>query len=187
MEETTALITAMGQSEKRMSEIIASQRERLRNFIRRRVADSGDAEDILQDVLFEFVVACRLPDSIEQAGAWLFRVARNRIIDRFRKKKELPFSSIDDESEYWLDLRLPVEDGPEAIFARTLLLEAIDAALGELPEAQRNVLIAHEIEGLSFKTMAQEYGVGVNTLLARKRSAVLHLRTRLQMFYDEIN
>ncbi|PCE25425.1 RNA polymerase subunit sigma-24 [Paraburkholderia acidicola] len=180
----------------RDSEITATvvrERARLGNFIRQRVRDPGDAEDILQDVFFEFVEAYRLPAPIEQASAWLFHVARNRIIDRFRKKKELPIADMaggsdsDDDSEYRLDLALPSQDaGPEAVYARSVLLKALQNALDELPPEQREVFVAHELDGQSFKELAAASGVGVNTLLARKRYAVLHLRKRLQTVYDEL-
>lgn len=178
---------------------VLRERTKLGNFIRRRVRDPSDAEDILQDVLHEFVQAYRLPEPIEQVSAWLFRVARNRIIDRFRKKKEQPLSetagisansdhadAVDDE--YRLDLALPSHDaGPEAAYARSVLLAALQHALDELPENQRDIFIAHEIEGRSFKELASESGVALNTLLARKRYAVLHLRARLQAVYDELD
>nr|WP_035565606.1 sigma-70 family RNA polymerase sigma factor [Caballeronia sordidicola] len=175
---------------------VLRERTKLGNFIRRRVRDPSDAEDILQDVLHEFVQAYRLPEPIEQVSAWLFRVARNRIIDRFRKKKEQPLSetvatsdnadTVDDE--YRLDLALPSHDaGPEAAYARSVLLAALQHALDELPENQRDIFIAHEIEGRSFKELASESGVALNTLLARKRYAVLHLRARLQAVYDELD
>ena len=172
---------------------VMRERTRLGNFIRRRIRDPDDAEDVLQDVLHEFVQAYRLPAPIEQASAWLFRTARNRIIDRFRKKKEQPLTDLldaDDEadSEYRLDLALPAHDaGPEALYARTLLLKALQDALDELPANQREVFIAHELEGLSFKELAAQSGVTLNTLLARKRYAVLHLRARLQPIYDELD
>ncbi len=172
---------------------VMRERTRLGNFIRRRIRDPDDAEDVLQDVLHEFVQAYRLPAPIEQASAWLFRTARNRIIDRFRKKKEQPLTDLldaDDEadSEYRLELALPAHDaGPEALYARTLLLKALQDALDELPANQREVFIAHELEGQSFKEMAAQSGVTLNTLLARKRYAVLHLRARLQPIYDELD
>jgi RNA polymerase sigma factor (sigma-70 family) len=170
---------------------ILRERTRLGHFIRRRVRDPSDAEDILQDVFHEFVQAYRLPAPIEQASAWLFRVARNRIIDVFRKRRELPLAEAaaepDDESEYRLDLALPSQDaGPEAAYARSVLLDALQAALDELPPNQRDVFVAHELEGRSFKELAGESGVSVNTLLARKRYAVLHLRASLQAVYDEL-
>ena len=172
---------------------VVRERSRLGNFIRRRIRDPDDAEDVLQDVFHEFVQAYRLPAPIEQASAWLFRAARNRIIDRYRKKKEqpLPDLSADGEhadDEYRLDLALPAHDaGPEALYARAVLLKALQDALDELPANQREVFVAHELEGRSFKEMAAESGVTVNTLLARKRYAVLHLRARLQPVYDELD
>ncbi|WP_321957737.1 RNA polymerase sigma factor [Paraburkholderia bannensis] len=184
----------------RDSEITATvvrERTRLVNFIRRRIRDQDDAEDILQDVFHEFVQAYRLPAPIEQASAWLFRAARNRIVDRFRKKKEQPLAELaggDDEGEedahrdLRLDLALPAHDaGPEALYARSLLLKALQEALDELPPNQREVFIAHELEGRSFKDLAEQSGVSLNTLLARKRYAVLHLRARLQPIYDELD
>lgn len=170
---------------------VLRERTKLGNFIRRRVHDQGDAEDILQDVFHEFVQAYRLPAPIEQVSAWLFRVARNRIIDRFRKRREQPLTDMvddADDAEYRLDLALPATDaGPEAVYARSVLLEALQDALNELPADQRDVFVAHELEGRSFKELASESGVGVNTLLARKRYAVLHLRVRLQAVYDELD
>lgn len=180
----------------RNSDITATvlrERTKLGNFIRRRVRDATEADDILQDVFYEFVEAYRLPETIEQVSAWLFRVARNRIIDRFRKKKEQSISSMGedldrDEDEYRLDLALPSMDaGPDAVFARSMVLEALQNALDELPENQREVFIAHEIAGNSFKQIAEQSGVALNTLLARKRYAVLHLRNRLQTVYDELD
>ncbi|MBB5423033.1 RNA polymerase sigma factor (sigma-70 family) [Paraburkholderia sp. JPY158] len=172
---------------------VVRERTRLVNFIRRRIRDPDDAEDILQDVFHEFVQAYRLPAPIEQASAWLFRAARNRIIDRFRKKKEQPLTDLfeadeDASSEYRLDLALPAhEAGPEALYARAVLLKALQDALDELPPNQREVFIAHELEGRAFKDMVAESGVALNTLLARKRYAVLHLRARLQAIYDELD
>nr|WP_205417377.1 sigma-70 family RNA polymerase sigma factor [Trinickia diaoshuihuensis] len=173
--------------------IVMLERTRLVNFIRRRIRDPDDAEDILQDVFHEFVQAYRLPAPIEQASAWLFRTARNRIIDRFRKKREQPLADLsepddDPDGEYRLDLALPAHDaGPEARYARTVLLKALQDALDELPPNQREVFIAHELEGRSFKELAAQSGVALNTLLARKRYAVLHLRGRLQPVYDELD
>lgn len=172
---------------------VVRERARLVNFIRRRIRDPNDAEDILQDVFHEFVQAYRLPAPIEQASAWLFRAARNRIIDRFRKKKEQPLAELSEDedeagSEYRLDLALPAHDaGPEALYARAVVLKALQDALDELPSNQRDVFIAHELEGQTFRSMAAETGVTVNTLLARKRYAVLHLRARLQVVYDELD
>ena len=180
----------MAEQDKRITETISRERGRLRNFIRRRVPDANEAEDILQDVFFEYVEAYRLPDTIEQVGAWLFRVARNRIIDRFRKKREvqLPDAGGDEDDGHWLEEVLPSPDaGPEAVYARGVLLEELLAALGELPKEQRDVFIAHELDGRSFKELAADGDVSVNTLLARKRYAVLHLRARLQTIYDEFD
>ena len=190
MDTTLTSNALMAEQNKRIFETVTRERGRLRNFIRRRVPDASEAEDILQDVFYEFVAAYRLPESIEQVGAWLFGVARNRIIDRFRKKKEEPLPEVSGEGDEgtWLDEVLPSPDaGPEAAYARAVLLEELYAALAELPVEQRDVFIAHELEGRSFKELAAESGVGVNTLLARKRYAVLHLRARLQTIYDEFN
>jgi len=175
----------------RISQVVKREQSRLRHFIRRRVPDPRDAEDILQDVFYELVEAARLLQPVEQVGAWLMRVARNRIIDRFRKRNtqdavEMPRSDAAEEGGPSLEDLLPSADsGPEAAFARRLLLEELDAALDELPEAQRSVFIAHELDGESFKELSARTGVGVNTLLARKRYAVLHLRKRLQAIHDE--
>jgi RNA polymerase sigma factor (sigma-70 family) len=183
--------TLMTIQNQHITETITRERGRLGNFIRRRVADADEAEDILQDVFFELIEAYRLPEPIEQVGAWLFRVARNRIIDRFRKKHEVPLptaliSSEDGEDDYWLEQALPdTNNGPEAVYARAMLLEAITIALDELPTGQRNVFIAHEMDGLSFKEMAVQSGENINTLLGWKRLAVLHLRARLQPLYNE--
>ncbi|WP_229514201.1 RNA polymerase sigma factor [Paraburkholderia terrae] len=185
--------STMTEQDREIADAVARERPRLRNFIRRRVIDQDEADDILQDVFEELVEAWRLPDPVEQVGAWLFRVARNRIIDRFRKKKEVPrpnaANAADGEEadgDYRLDLTLPSADaGPEAAYARAALLDTLRAALDELPANQREVFIAHELDGRSFKEMAAATGVGVNTLLARKRYAVLHLRERLRSSYDD--
>jgi RNA polymerase sigma factor (sigma-70 family) len=177
----------MTDKDSEISAVVMRERSRLGNFIRKRVGDPAEAEDILQDVFYEFVEEYRLPESIEQASAWLFRVARNRIIDRFRKKKAVPLSETGDEEEYRLDLALPSPDaGPEAEYARAMLLDAMREALDELPDAQREVFVGHEIDGRSFKEMSERSGVAINTLLARKRYAVLYLRERLQTIHDEL-
>jgi len=180
----------MAEQDERISEAIDRDKTRLRNFIRRRVADPGDAEDILQEVFYELVETYRLMKPIEQVGAWLFRVARNRITDLFRKRK--PEESTNDpvvaeEGELGtLEDLLPSRDaGPEAAYARTVLLEELEHALAELPDEQREVFLAHEIEGRSFKDLAVETGLSVNTLLSRKHYAVIHLRERLREVYDE--
>ena len=178
------------EQDQRITETIARERGRLWNFIRRRINDEGEAEDILQEVFYELVEAYRLMKPVEQVGAWLFRVARNRITDLFRKKKPEPLSQSlrtdENDEPLFLEDLLPSKDaGPDAVFARGLLIEELEAALDELPEEQREVFIAHEIEGRSFKELANETGLSVNTLLSRKHYAVLHLRQRLQAIYDE--
>jgi len=169
---------------------IQRERSRLLNFIRRRVPDRMDAEDILQDVLYSFIEAFRLPNPVEHASAWLYQVARNRIIDRFRKRREERLGDADgnyDGADTRLDLTLPSADGgPDAQYARQALMQALQQALAELPEAQRAVFIAHEIEGRSFRDLSIEANTSVNTLLARKRYAVIHLRSRLRAAYDEL-
>src|ERR1700690_1215564 len=184
------------EQDQRISDVVKREQSRLRNFIRRRVPDPRDAEDILQDVFYELVEANRLLMPIEHVTGWLFRVARNRITDLFRKKKPVNFSDAaiirvnkneDDDSELpRLEDLLPSPDaGPEALYARNVLLAELESALDELPEEQRSVFVAHELEGHSFKEIAAETGVSVNTLLSRKRYAILHLRERLQNIYDE--
>ena len=185
-----ASIASMTEQDRRISEIVAEQRSRLGNFIRRRVPDPSDAEDILQEVFYELVEANRLLMPIEHVTGWLYRVARNRITDLFRKKKPDSFSdrAMEDENGELLQIEdlLPSPDaGPEALYMRNLLLDELEFALDELPDEQREVFVAHELEGRSFKELSAESGVNVNTLLARKRYAVLHLRERLQSFYDE--
>jgi RNA polymerase sigma factor (sigma-70 family) len=190
MDTTLTANSLMADEDKRITATISQEHGRLRNFIRRRVPDASEAEDILQDVFFEYVQAYRLPEPIEQVGAWLFRVARNRIIDRFRKKREVQLPQVAGEAnnEYWLDEVLPSPDGgPEAAYARSVLLEELSVALDELPKEQRDVFIAHELDGRSFKELAAESGMSMNTLLARKRYAVLHLRKRLQTIYEEFD
>jgi RNA polymerase sigma factor (sigma-70 family) len=177
--------------ERRINEAIQQERPRLRNFIRRRVADEGDAEDILQDVFYELIQAYRMMKPIEQVGAWLYRVARNRIIDLFRRARPQqsladPVMNADGGSDLTLEDLLPSPDeGPEAAFAHGVLVDELAAAIEELPPDQRLVFVAHEIEGRSFKELAAETGVSVNTLLSRKRYAVMHLRKRLQSIHDE--
>lgn len=190
MDTTISLNPLMAEKEQRIVETISRERGQLRNFIRRRVPDANEAEDILQDVFFEFIEAYRLPQPIEQVGAWLYRVARNRIIDRFRKKREEPLPEMtgEDGETHWLDEVLPAsEGGPDAAYARGILMEEVYAALEELPPEQREVFISHELEGVSFKEMVAQTGLSMNTLLARKRYAVLHLRARLRAIYDEFD
>ena len=178
--------------DQRISEVVEREQSRLRNFIRRRVPDPRDAEDILQDVFYELVEANRLLMPIEHVTGWLFRVARNRITDLFRKKKPESFSHTavarnedDDELPALEDLLPSPDAGPAAAYARSVLLDELDAALDELPEEQREVFVAHEIEGRSFKELAARSGLPVNTLLSRKHYAVRHLRRRLKNVYDE--
>jgi len=187
-----ALVLERGQSEqdRRISETVEREQTRLRNFIRRRVADQRDAEDILQEVFYEFVEAYRLMKPIEQVSGWLFRVARNRIIDLFRRRKPGSLSDpvmVGDNGEELLlqDLLPSPELGPEAAYARSVLLSELDHALDELPDQQREVFIAHEVEGRSFKELSAQTGVSVNTLIARKHRAVVHLRQRLRAIHDE--
>ena len=174
----------------RISEVFEREQSRLRNFIRRRVLDQSDAEDILQDVFYKLVEANRMLVPIDHVTGWLFRVARNRIVDLFRRKRPESFSdtTVADEKDGLLRLEdlLPSPDaGPEALYARSVLLDELELAVEELPEEQREVFVAHELEGRSFKEIAAETGVNVNTLLSRKRYAVLYLRERLQSIYDE--
>lgn len=168
------------EQERRIADVVDREQSRLRNFIRRRVADPRDVEDILQDVFSELVEANQMLMPIEHVTGWLFRVARNRIIDLFRRKKPDAF---DDDSEALLP---SVGEGPEAAYARSVLLDELEHAIGELPAEQREVFIAHEIDGDSFKDISARTGVNVNTLLSRKRYAVLQLRQRLQGVYDDL-
>ena len=181
--ETLDTVPMVGEQDKRILETVRQQSSRLQNFIRKRVADQGDAEDILQEVMYELVEAYRLVNPIEHIGAWLFQVARNRIADSFRKKRPEPLS--DSMEGAWEDLLPSPDAGPEAAYARSVLLEELEDALDELPEEQREVFVAHEVEGRSFKELAAESGLSVNTLLSRKRYAVLHLRERLREIYQE--
>jgi RNA polymerase sigma factor (sigma-70 family) len=180
------------QQDEAIADVVGREQPRLRNFIRRRVPDPRDAEDILQEVFYELVEANRLLMPIEHVTGWLFRVARNRITDLFRKKKPESFSDLDllgeeDEPLHFEDLLPSPDAGPEALYARKVLLEELQLAVAELPPEQRAVWVAHELEGKSFAHIARESGVNLNTLLARKRYAVRHLRRRLQTIYDEFN
>jgi|SRR6267142_2884595 len=182
----------MADQDQQISQVVVRERSRLLNFIRRRVPDPLDAEDILQDVFSELVEANRLLMPIDHIAGWLFRVARNRIIDLFRKKKPVLFTEADiageDEASLHFEDLLPSPDaGPDAVYARGVLFAAFDLALSELPPEQREVFVAHEIEGLSFKEISARTRVGINTLLSRKRYAVLHLRERLQDIYDDFS
>jgi RNA polymerase sigma factor (sigma-70 family) len=190
VKEAASLERMAFEQDQRISEVLQREQSRLLNFIRRRVPDPGDAEDILQDVFYKLVEANRLLMPIEHVTGWLFRVARNRITDLFRRKKPESFSDSaaadeDDERPQLEDLLPSPDAGPEALYARSVLLDELELAIDELPEEQREVFVAHELEGRSFKEMAAETGVSMNTLLSRKRYAVLHLRERLQRIHDE--
>jgi len=179
------------EQEQRISDVVRREQPRLLNFIRRRVPDPWDAEDVLQDVFYELTEANRLLMPIEHVTGWLFRVARNRITDLFRRRRPESFGD-PAENEDGEDLRqieelLPSPDaGPDALYARSVLLEELQEAIDELPEEQREVFLRHEWDGWSFKEMAAETGVSINTLLSRKRYAIRHLRERLQSVYDDL-
>jgi RNA polymerase sigma factor (sigma-70 family) len=190
MNDAASLERMALEQDQRISDVVKREQSRLRNFIRRRVPDPLDAEDILQDVFYRLVEANRLLMPIEHVTGWLFRVARNRITDLFRKQEPENFSDIEPADEGGVLLQfedlLPSPDaGPEAIYARNVLLDELELALDELPEEQREVFVAYEFDGRGFKELSAETGVSVNTLLSRKRYAVLHLRARLQRVYDE--
>ncbi len=192
MNEAARLDEMVFEQDQRISEVVTREQARLRNFIRRRVPDPRDAEEILQEVFYELVEANRLLMPIEHVTGWLFRVARNRITDLVRKKKPESFSgmAVEDEDGDLLRLEdiLPSpDDGPDGIYLRTMLLDELELAINELPPDQREVFVAHEIDGISFKQMAAETGVNVNTLLARKRYAVRRLRERLQSIHEEFS
>jgi RNA polymerase sigma factor (sigma-70 family) len=191
MDNALSIEIMTDEQNRHIAETIEREQTRLRNFIRKRVLDESEAEDILQEVFYELVQAYRLMKPLEQVGAWLFRVARNRIIDRFRKRQPEaarnahPAETEEGEAFPWEDLLPSPDAGPEAAYAREVLIDEIDAALDELPEEQREVFVAHELEGRSFNELAAATGLSVNTLLSRKHYAVLHLRRRLQVIYDE--
>jgi RNA polymerase sigma factor (sigma-70 family) len=183
-------VAAMTEQDRQISEVIAKERSRLRNFIRKRVPNESDAEDLLQDVFYELVAANRLLKPIDYVTGWLFRVARNRITDFFRKKKPDNFTdaAIEGDDGELLEIEDILPDpnaGPEDLFLRNTLFDEFNRALAELPPEQREIFVAHEFEGYSFKELSAETGVSVNTLLSRKRYAVLHIRARLQSIYDE--
>jgi RNA polymerase sigma factor (sigma-70 family) len=180
----------MSQPDQSMSDVVDRERSRLRNFIRRRVSNPADAEDILQDVLARLIEANQLLVPIEHVTGWLYRVARNRIADLFRRQPPERFSTLDaaGDDEPSLEALLPSrDDGPDALLERQLLLEALEIAIAELPRDQRDVFVAHELEGKSFKQLSEETGVSVNTLLSRKHYAVLRLREALQSIHDELS
>jgi RNA polymerase sigma factor (sigma-70 family) len=185
-------MAAEADQDRRITEVVEREQSRLRSFIRRRVPDPRDVEDILQDVFSELVEANRLLMPIGHVTGWLFRVARNRITDLFRKKAPERFgdASVADEDAglpQFEDLLPSPDAGPEALYARNVLIDELATAVDELPEEQRAVFVAHELEGRSFKEIAAETGVNLNTLLSRKRYAVLRLRERLQTIYDELD
>ena len=192
MDDALSIEQMAAEEDLRLSEAIARERSRLSNFVRRRVPDESDVEDILQDVFSELVQTYRLMKPVEQVGAWLFRVARNRITDYFRKRRpetpghEPSTCEAKEEGLIWEDLLPSPDTGPEAGYARIVLMEELDAALDELPPEQREVFVAHELDGRSFKELAAETGLSVNTLLSRKHYAVVFLRRRLQAIYDEL-
>jgi RNA polymerase sigma factor (sigma-70 family) len=190
VKHATSLERTAREQDRRISEVVERERSRLVNFIRRRVSEPADAEDVLQDVFFRLVEANRLLMPIDHVTAWLFRVARNRIIDLVRKKTPERFSDLlvaaeDDELLHLEELLPSPEAGPEAAYARRVLLEELERAVLELPEEQRTVFVAHELDGRSFKEIAEETGVSVNTLLSRKHSAIRRLRARLRTMYEE--
>jgi RNA polymerase sigma factor (sigma-70 family) len=181
----------MTEHDPHLAEILATERSRLRNFIGRRIPNEADVEDLLQDVFYEVVEAYRLMEPVQRWGAWMFTVARNRIADFFRKRRHEPSASepvsvSEEGEELLLEDVLPSPDGgPAQAYARAVLVEELEEALAELPVEQREVFLAHEVEGISFKEIAARTGVGVNTLLSRKRYAVLYLRRRLRAVHDE--
>jgi RNA polymerase sigma factor (sigma-70 family) len=190
MDAAQPLDRILTDQDKRIAEVIARERKRLGSFIRRRVPDPGDAEDILQDVFYELVESFRMARPVEQLGAWLFQVARNRIIDRFRRKSAEPVRIAadregEDDVAALAEMLPSPRAGPEAQYARRLLAEELDAALEELPAGQRDVFVAHELEGRSFRELAEQTGLNINTLLSRKRYAVQRLRDRLRQIYLE--
>jgi RNA polymerase sigma factor (sigma-70 family) len=191
MDEALRKLWMATEQDQRISEAIEREQSRLRSFIRRRVADQEEAEDVLQDVFYELIQAYRMMKPVEKVTAWLFQVARNRITDLFRRKnrearRSEPVANTDDrETLQWEEVLPSPESGPEAAYARRVLLEELDEALEELPATQREVFIAHELLGYSFKEIASQTGVSLNTLLSRKHYAILHLRERLKAIYDE--
>lgn len=192
MEHDATCVAGMKNEQNRqLTADIARERPRLRNFIRRRVSSEADAEDILQEVFAQLIEVSRLTQPVEYVGAWLYRVARNQITDLFRRRQtearvELPDMDEDAIQLGLNDLLAAVDAGPEADYARSVLLDELDRALSELPPEQQDVFVAHEFEGISFKALAAETGLSVNTLLARKHYAVRYLRRRLQAIYQEI-
>ena len=180
------------EQDERIAAALEGERPRLRRWIRRHVTDPAEVEDILQDVFFELVLAYRMLRPIEHVGAWLFRVARNRITDLFRKPK---LAALDDHAVAgeggdpvaFRDLLPSSDEGPDAAYVRSVLIDELEEALAALPAAQREVFLAHEVDGLSFKEISALTGIGINTLLSRKHYAVLQLRRRLQAIFKELS
>lgn len=177
----------IAEQNQQVADALEREEPRLRSFIRKRVLDAGDAEDVLQDVFYELITTYRMLKPVEQVTAWMFRVARNRITDLWRKQKAVSLNAPagDEDGATFEDLLPSPDAGPDAVYARNVMIEALGDAIDELPKAQREVFVAHEIEGRSFKELAEETGVSMNTLLARKRYAVLHLRKRLQQMHTD--
>jgi RNA polymerase sigma factor (sigma-70 family) len=185
MRDATATLTMGAEQDRLIRQAVAREGGRLRSFIRARVANVDEAEDILQDVFEELVSAYRLVRPVEQVAGWLLAVARNRIIDRYRRRRSRAERAPGDpDLRTVLDLLPSAEAGPTTAYARTVLVQELEAALAELPAAQREVFIAHELEGRSFRDIAADTGANVNTLLARKHAAVIHLRDRLRDIYE---
>lgn len=179
---------AMDEQDRLIAEAVKRDEPRLRSFVRRRVADMSDAEDVLQDVFSELVVMYRMMRPAEEITAWLFRVARNRITDLFRRRNMTSLNApvSDEDNARTLEDLLPSPNaGPDAEFTRAVLMQSLEDAIDELPASQREVFVAHEVLGKSFKQISEETGTGVNTLLSRKRYAVLHLRARLKQIYED--
>lgn len=186
-ELTVDELDRIANQDRQIADVVRRDESRLRSFIRSRVLDTGDAEDVLQDVFYELIQAYRMMKPAEQVTAWLYRVARNRITDLFRRRKSVSLSeavSADEDAPTIEDLLPSPDAGPDAIYARNLLLEALEDAIDELPEDQREVFVAHEFEGRSFRELSEESGIAINTLLSRKRYAVLQLREKLREFSD---
>lgn len=183
-------MNALVEQDRTVAEVIAKERPRLLSFLRKRVPNPADVEDLLQEVFFELVRANRLLMPIDYVTGWLFRVARNRITDLFRKqaRDKLPVDALDEDGEFLrIEDHLPSpNDGPEALYFRGELLRELNAAIGELPAEQREVFVAHELEGRGFKEIAQDSGENINTLLSRKRYAVLSLRRRLRDLHNDL-
>jgi RNA polymerase sigma factor (sigma-70 family) len=190
MQELALTARMNAEQTRQLSEVVGRERLRLRNWIRRQLADPAEVDDILQDVFIELVLAYQSLKPIEDVGAWLFRVARNRITDLFRKKKPEALAdqaiATNEDSRALEDLLPAFDPGPEGAYTRALLIDELEDALEIMPTEQREVFLAHEVEGLSFKEISARTGVGINTLIARKHYAVLQLRERLQAIYDEI-